>query len=234
MLLDTGRFVRGVPAHAFFLLPHDHLGQFGSPKLLLEHGAHNPSPEESAAPFYQDPDQRILALFLSSTCRYLILRIGVLSKLLESREGTEIGWDEWKSHMFIPSVNLNLASRYYYYPPTWVSGCRLFLIDSPDDGQTANLVVYDFSMQGCAKLLMSQVDSELGGLRRLSSTGMKAQLPWRVNDLARVHNSHESIIFSCVSIAVLHSLWECKLTWTAAQHPDDVDSGDRTLHIWTF
>ena len=55
------------------------------------------------APFYQDPAQRVVALQLPDSFGYLILRIGALSKLLEGSEGSEIGWDEWKSHVVIPS-----------------------------------------------------------------------------------------------------------------------------------
>ena len=229
MLVDTGKPLIGDPVQTSFHLP-PLLGDFGYPPFLLENGAHKPCPTESMAPFYQDPAQRVVALQLPDSFGYLILRIGALSKLLEGSEGSEIGWDEWKSHVVIPSIDPDRLDLYHI----WVSGCRLFFLNSPSDDQVAHMEVYDFSVEGRAKYLSHRDNSELDGLRYLSSTGVKVRLPWRVDDLAGVRSSHESIIFSCVSLIVPRSIWEYKLTCIATQYLNGVDSDDRILHIWAF
>ena len=77
------------------------------------------------------------------------------------------------------------------------------------------LEVHDVSMQGRAEYPSDQVNSELGGLRHLSSTGVKARLPWSVEDLAGIHNSHGSIVFSCVNVKTPRFLWECDLSYSS-------------------
>ena len=199
VLIDTGKSVGGLPVETLFHLP-SFCGNFVNPPLLLEPGAHKPSLEESSGPFYRDPTQRIVALHLLHSFGYPILRIGALLELHESREGSKIEWDEWKSHVVIASFNTDgFVLRY-----AWVSGCRLFSIDLPGGtgDQVAQMEVFDFSTRGCAEYLNTDlVNYELGGLRCLSSTGAKAQLPRRVGDLAAVHNNHDSIILSYVSVA---------------------------------
>ena len=85
---------------------------------------------------------------------------------------------------------------------------------APHGDVVAYLEVYGVSVQGRAEYPSDQVNSELGGLRQyLSSTGVKARLPWSVDDLAGMHDSHGGIVFSCVNVTMFRSLWECKLTF---------------------
>ena len=191
VLLDTGKPVGGVPLKTLFHLPPL---PFVNPPLLLEHGAHQPSPEESQAPFYRDPTQRIVALHPPHYSGTPIFRIGALLELLKGREGSEIGWDEWKSHVVIPTFDSDRDS----HPHLWVSGCRLFSVDS----EGAQAEVYDYSMRGCVEYLSDQVSCEFGELRYLSSTRAKVQLPWGVDELAGGDNSHDSVVFTCVSVTV--------------------------------
>jgi len=198
--------VGGAPLKTSFHFP-SFGGNFAYPPLLLEHGAHKPSPEESQAPFYRDPAQRIVALCLNHHDGTPIFRIGALLELLEGREGSEIEWDEWKSHVVIPSFDPDRES----HPHLWVSGCRLFSVDS----DYAQMEVYDFSMQGCMEYLSDEASYELDGLRYLSSTGTEVQLPWGADDWVGGDDSHDGVIFSYLP------------------DPSD-DFGQLILQIWTF
>ena len=74
-----------------------HLSDFfinaGPLGLLFGRGTHEPSPAESQAPFYQDPAQRVVVLDQISVLSYLVLRVGALLELIESREGSEVEWE---------------------------------------------------------------------------------------------------------------------------------------------
>ena len=205
VVIDTGKPMGpGVPMKTLFHLP-SFRGGFLNPPLLLEHGAHKPSPEESQAPFYWDPTQRIIALHLQPWVGSPIFKVGVLLKLLEGHEGSEVEWDEWKSHVVIPSFNLDREK----YPDIWVSGCRLFSIDSG----SYQAEVYDYSMQACVEYLSDEVNYEFSGLSYLSSTGAKVWVPWRADNLVtNVHTSHDGIVFSLVSVIEPCSLYGCNLT----------------------
>ena len=56
LLIDTGNDVEVTPIKTVFLLP-PRIGDFGYMDLHFEQSAHEPSPAESLAPFYQDPSQ---------------------------------------------------------------------------------------------------------------------------------------------------------------------------------
>ena len=132
-------------------------------------------------------------------------------KWLESRERSEIGWDAWKSCVVITSIDLGVPNL----RRAWVSGCRLFSVDlAPHGDVVAYLEVYGVRTQGRAEYPSDQVNSELGGLGHLSSTGVKARLPWSVDDLAGMHNTHDSIVSPCVNVTMPRSLWECNLTYS--------------------
>ena len=120
--MDTGKFVEGFPAQTVFRLPPSP-PYSGRPSLVLERGAHNPSPAESLAPFHQDPSQRIVALvWPSSPWTHLVLRMGPLLGFLQSHEGSEVGWDEWKAHAIVASLDRRIGE----ITSTWVSGRRFF------------------------------------------------------------------------------------------------------------
>ena len=83
----------------FFLPPFIDSYQFID--LLLECGAHEPSPAESLAPFHQDPSQRIVVLDLGNAPYYLVLRAEALLAF-ENRAGPNIRWDAWKGCVVMP------------------------------------------------------------------------------------------------------------------------------------
>ena len=195
MLIDTKEFLGGVRT-TFKLSPC--FGEFEYPPLQIERGTHSPSRAESLAPFCQDPTQRIVTLIGSTSPWYLVFRVKSLLDLLESREGSEIGWDEWKGYVIIPSINP-------YNPEhidIWVSGCRLFCLDSTDSSPGSRMKVYDFSLWGWSKYLSNEVDENLGAMKHLSSTGAVGFIPWGVEDFFGACSGHGSVIFSPVGAVI--------------------------------
>ena len=183
----------GVPARTSFQL-FPYLPDLWDPSLLLEWGAHKPSPAEHLAPFYQDPAQRIAALSMPRSLGYLVFSVETLVRLAEGREGCEIGWDEWKKHVVIPSIHRpDIAD-------VWVSGCRLFCIDSVEDDSEPTMGVYDFSKKGRVEYLGERADPDLVGVRYLSSTGARVQLPWEDAELVNVSGGRDGVIFFVVSV----------------------------------
>jgi hypothetical protein len=203
VLMDTGKFVEGIPVQTFFFLyPHFTYSELPYP-LLLERGVYKPSLAESLAPFHPDPYQRIVALRLPSAPHYLVFQVGALLEFLQSHEGTVVQWDEWRSHVVIPSINLDRRQNVR----VWVSGCRFFSLYFTDSSLDFQMEVYDFSVRGRVKYLSKQVDERFPGVTCLSSTGVVAQV--QLDGVLDVYNGHDSIVFHGVSVMVLFcSPWE--------------------------
>jgi hypothetical protein len=68
-------------------------------------------------------------------------------ELLRDHGGTEVGWNEWKEHVVIPSRPPGTRAP----RAVQVSGCRLIFVDSTATGSGYQMEVFDFSMQGRAK-----------------------------------------------------------------------------------
>jgi len=186
VLVDTEKVVGEAPMRTtFHLSPHLH--QLEQPSLLLERGVHEPSPAESFAPFYQDPTQRIAALFLPFSLYFIVFRVGALLELLKNHEGSEIGWDEWKELVVSSPIDHDQPSVL----DTWVSGCRLFCIFH---GLDAEMILYDFSIQRRANHLSEQVDEDLGGVRYMLPTDASAQVLGM--ELIGTHTGHGNIALS--------------------------------------
>ena len=197
VVIDTGKYLGSAPMRTVFHLP-SRLSGARNLSLLLERGVHRPSPTETLAPFHQDPTQRIIALALPRAHTYYpIIQVGELLDLLESREGSEIGWDDWKSCVVIPSINHDIVH-------VWVSGCRLFCATSTGYDDVPQIEVYNCSMQGRAKCLRKRVNRTLSKIRYLSSTGVKTRIPYQ--DTLTVYNCHESTVFNYVSARIFCSL----------------------------
>lgn len=184
--MDTGKFEGGTPARTTFH-PSPDFTNFG--RLYLDQGAHEPSLAESTAPFHHDPSQRIVVLCPRSYSHCLVLRVRTLLKFLGSHEGSEVEWDEWKSHVVIPSTDLDIQQSIRIL----VSGCRLFSLHSMGSG--AQMEVHDFSMRGRANCLR-QADRGFAGLKCLLSTGVRARIR---TEILYAHSGHDSIVFSEVS-----------------------------------
>ena len=190
--MDTKQDVGGAPSQTSFHLSPYFRGP-RRPSIILERGAHKPSPVGYLAPFHQDPAQRIVTLAMPYSFGYLIFPAEALLKLAEGREGCEIEWDEWKKHVAIPSIHQP------DFVNVWVSGCRLFSIASPGYGLDAHMEVYDFSVRGRAEYLHEQPNPDLGGVRYLAPTGVVAQLPWDIDELLDMNGSHGNVVFLRVS-----------------------------------
>ena len=112
----------------------------------------------------------------------------------ESREGSEIGWDEWKNHVVVLPLGFEVIGA-------WVSGCRLFCVCEGKDVQDAKIKVYNFSTQNLAKYLRESVDggfdAERGSSKRDDRcrmgrplpNGAGAKIPW--HDLGGRHVGHD-------------------------------------------
>ena len=221
----------GVPAQTSFRLS-PYLRDLWDPSLLLERGVHKPPPAEHLAPFYQYPAQRIAALSMPRSLGYLVFPVEALMRLAEGREGCEIGWDEWKKHVANPSIHQpNIAD-------VWVSGCRLFCINSAENGSEPTMEVYDFSKKGRVEYLGEQADPDLVGVRYLSSTGARAQLPREDAGLIDVSGCHDGVMFFVVS--VLHSPLATKLNdafhvvGQATEYFSREREEEGSLHMWKF
>jgi len=166
VLMDTRYCRRRSLIQTFFQLPYF----LGGLVLILEQGAHKPSPEESLAPFHQDPTQRIVAFATDYPLGYFVVRLGTFLELPKDSEGSKIGWEKWKHHIFIPSISLDRVIR-----RVRVSGCRLFLLSSTHyTSSDFQMEVYDFSMQGRPKHSTKQTSEgseEFRVMTHLSSTG---------------------------------------------------------------
>ena len=193
MLFDT-EDVGGTPTQTTFHLSPQ-FGDFGGPWLLLERCVHELSIEESLAPFYPDPAQRVVMLDTHGDIRYLAVSVGALLEF-KSRGGAKIGWDEWKSRVVVP----RLEASGHRILDLWVSGCRLFHIFSTESSPDGQMQVFDLSVRGLARYLSEEADQSLGGLRYISPTLAQARIPWR---FAQSHNVQDGILFSRVSLTVL-------------------------------
>jgi hypothetical protein len=168
-LIDTGKDIGGTPIQTTF-----HLSYSTFPYLTWERGMHNPPHAESLAPFHQDPAQRIIALQFQFDEFFLVLRVGALLELFKDREGTEIGWDEWKNHVVIPSLFRSVRRL----RSVQVSGCRLIYFWLTPSGSGSVMEVFDFSMQGRAKYLTGlETSGELGTMNLLLPTDCIVKIP---------------------------------------------------------
>jgi hypothetical protein len=184
--------VEGPPVRTTFRLPIDSV-------YNPETGTYDPFSTEPLAPFHQDAAQRFVLVDTQYGC-YAILPVKALLDLHESRRGSEVEWDEWKSCVFVgPSFD---RSEPLIPRTIRVSGSRVFCLYSSTSGQEAYMRVYDLSAQGRVKWLTERVHAELGGLRYLSSTGAQVQLPWGPREIHEIEGVSGNIIFVHVSVAV--------------------------------
>jgi len=198
------------------------------PSLFIERGAYEPSSAERMAPFHQDRTQRIAALSVRGSC-YLVFPVEALLRLAKGREGYEVGWDEWKMHVVVPSIPESDLILFC------ISGCRLFCVILTGSSD-AEVELYDFSLRGRAKYLSEQANADLGGVRCLASTEATAWFPWDVDDLSDMKGGHDGIAFFCVSVP----LFSCAMKLSDVVQIPNVYAADASgeeegvLCMWSF
>ena len=204
MLLDTQDHVGGIPLKTVFRLPFGSL--YPSTTLEFEHGAHGPFTAGSLASFHQDSTQRIIALNFvgrllddGNGCGCLVFHVGALLELHRDCGGTEIGWDEWKHHVYIPSFHPSLSSRLL------VSGCRLFHLYQKDTAQHYQMEVYDFSARGRVKYLIKPEIQGLNRINDVSSVEERAKISIKEH-FTYVMCGYDSFMFFDVSALVFCAL----------------------------
>ena len=171
VVMDTRKVVERAPMKTVFHLS-PHFANSGELSIQLEPGVHSAVLAESPAPFHQDPTQRIVVLRMESPPHHLVLQLGVLLKLLKGREGSEIGWDEWKNAVVVPCLGEECWD-------IWVSGCRLFSARPMDDCRDSLVKMYDFSYQGFANSLSDEAPHGVGSpeLEAAFRSGVRYMLP---------------------------------------------------------
>ena len=190
LLLDTERVSLMTPTWTRFR------GPVSSRNLacLFDTGGYKPSPQDTlAAPFYPDPSQRILALYMKSQGGLHVVKIETLLRLAMGRVGEEIQWEEWKSCLIetIPHGTPDAA----YYLGSWVSGFRLFSASVVLGESACNLCVYDFSPHASMKFLRSPGD----GCKIMHPSVPAFRLPWDDLCLVGIKFGHDSMVAELVS-----------------------------------
>ena len=123
--------------------------------LHLDQGGHEPTPEEdSLAPFYQDPSQRMLALEFRRGRSVFVVKTEVLLELARERGGAELGWEQWRAHV-VEVISHDTSES------LWISGSRLFCVR--EDCGDAQVYVYDFSPRGSAGCIRKVAHDDGGG-----------------------------------------------------------------------
>ena len=196
VLINTEKEVGEIPLKTAFQLPPYNV-IYGPIYLHLEQDAHEPSSAESLAPFYRDPSQRIAVLDVERTHYHFVVQIGALLEF-ENLGRSEIGWDEWKGFVATPHTYLEHLKRSHL----WVTGSRLFSIYQLDHSSLVCMQVHDFGQRGRARYLRDSVDERLGGVRCLSPTGTRTQIPW-TGRLGSCSGGHDSLLFLSVSAIAL-------------------------------
>ena len=152
--------------------------------LVLERDAHTQSYNTPMTSFRDDPEQRLIALLIVPCSRLLLFPVGALLEWHKASRGSEISWDLWRENVATPSDLDELSD-------VWVSGCRLFATLPGDDDTEPMLQVYDFSVESRERILGSEPDPELGGVRSLRCA-RKRSYPQHSES---VYGSRDTIMF---------------------------------------
>ena len=190
LLLDTERVSLMTPTWTRFR------GPVSSRNLarLFDAGGYKPSPQDTlAAPFYPDPSQRILALYVEPQRELYVVKAETLLRLAMGRVGEELQWEEWKSCLIetIPHATPDTA----YCLGSWVSGFRLFSAFVMLGERVCNLSVHDFSPRASMRFLHSAGDG-----RKVMHPSVPAfHLPWNHRFLIGIRFGHDSMVAELVS-----------------------------------
>ena len=161
-------------------------------RLHLDRGGHEPTPEEdSLAPFYQDPSQRLLVLEAFDEHTYsFAMRTEALLKLAREWGGAGLMWEQWIAHV----VRFQFTNK----ASLWISGPRLFCLRCVVN---AWIDVFDFSPQASARNMGEEVSSYNGTVLRMKVDELHI-LPWRPDTIYFAAGGHDSIVFLEVDVLV--------------------------------
>jgi len=175
----------------FYLNVQEHSDQ-GLIYLHLDQGGYKPSPEErSFAPFFQASSQPVLVVSLSWCNIVFVVKTDALLRLARERRGTELQWEQWKSH----AVEVQLGGR---GAAVWVSGPRFFCVYRAGGGIW--LEVHDFSPRASARHMRTTTGQD-GAVRQMARkpTMRKLCLPPNTRGLRFPGGGHDSIAFPMVN-----------------------------------
>ena len=191
VLLNTEQSV-GDPklAQTTFWLGTDEDQQVGTPYLHLDQGGHEPTPEEdSLAPFYQDPSQRILTVKFFRGGSVFVMKTEALLELARECGGTELGWGQWRAHVVEVADNSEFL---------WVSGPRLFCMRRKHRNPWVD--VYDFSPRASALHVEEVANYEGETVRTMEPSLDWHGLLWHADGIYFANSGHDSIVFVGVNV----------------------------------
>ena len=177
-------------------------GEYSDVKMVCGQGVHEASLEDTLAPFYRDPYQRVLAVRLDG-CHDFAVKVEVLLKLARQQGGADVEWEQWRAHAVVVDVGVNFESRLY------VPGSRLFSIEwdiesSDESSDVSWMNVLDLNPRASARYV-GAVSSGTQGftweiLRPGDSDMDSFELPWDI-DLIRFSNcGNDSLVYLVVRI----------------------------------
>ena len=187
VLLNTEQTV-GAPrlAQTTFWLNTDEDWLVGTPYLDLGQGGHEPTPEEdSLAPFYQDPSERILVVEFFEGGSVFVMKAEVLLELARERGDTELGWEQWRVHA------VEVVSCYRDF--LWVSGSRLFCARWEHENSWVD--VYDFSPRASAQHMLEVAHKDAGIMWQMRPNVECDGLPLHDNRVHFTKTGHDSMVF---------------------------------------
>ena len=175
----------------FWLDSHEDFRYMEGFWLHLDHRGHEPTPEEdSLAPFYQDPSQRMLVLGFRQDIYVYVMKAEVLLKLARERRGAGLVWGEWRTHVVEVILSFGTASL-------WVSGPRLFSLRLPKrrSGEWSWVDVYDLSPRAPVRHTEEAADNDERVMRTMVPNLGGYELSLRANMIQFAHGGHDSIVF---------------------------------------
>ena len=163
--------------------------------LHLDQGGNEPTPEEdSFAPFYQDPSQRILTVQFFEDIYIFAVKVEVLLKLAREHGGTELEWEQWRTHVVeVPSLDSVFL---------WVAGPRLFSLSSIErwDDEKSWVDVYDFSPRASGQHLQEVATNDGRIVWKMDANLKWYRVPWGASLMHFVNGSYDCIVFFEVNV----------------------------------
>ena len=172
--------------------------EYSTVETVYGQGGHEASPEDSLAPFYQDPFQRVLTIRLHGAHHIpdFVVKVEVLLKLARERGGADVEWEQWKT--YVVKVNFMAESD------LWASGSRFFSMELDIDSDHVSWVdVFGFSPRASAQYVDTVSYVTQGTVWRvLDQNDMDSlKLPWDIEEIRFSNCGHDSLVFLVVRIS---------------------------------